>query len=77
MKTLTHPKKAVKSADAAAPIARTHRVALGTNDLYIIRRGGNPEESRLLAGKIIAEAEKRTTGTDSRKLLSAMRNRRA
>lgn len=85
MKTLSHPKKAKKTATDAAKIAsssvsasvtRKHHVTLGATDLYIIRRGGNPEESRKLAGQIIADAEKRTTGTDSKKLLNDMRNRR-
>lgn len=85
MKTLSHPKKATKNATDAAKIAassvpesliRKHHVTLGSRDLYIIRRAGNAEESRKLAGEIIADAENRTTGIDSRKLLKDMRNRR-
>lgn len=85
MKTVSHPKKATKAAADAAKIAvsgaaasmmRKHHVTLGSRDLYIIRRAGDAEESRKLAAEIIADAENRTTGIDSRKLLKDMRNRR-
>lgn len=85
MKTISHPKKATKTAadavkiaasSAAASIMRKHHVTLGSRDLYIIRRVGNAEESRKLATEIIADAENRTIGIDSRKLLRDMRNRR-
>lgn len=82
MKTLSHPKKsekgAAKAAAGGAPesIARKHHIVMAATDMYIIKRRGNADESRRLAGLIIDDAEARTSGIDSKKLLSAMRNRR-
>lgn len=42
----------------------------------IIHKKGDDKAAGLLADKIMEEAEKRTTGVSSRKLLTEMRNKR-
>ncbi|HTD06242.1 hypothetical protein [Undibacterium sp.] len=55
--------------------ARSVQVSAG--EYMVIRRSSeNADEARNLAKRILKEAEARTTGTDSRKFLSNVRNRR-
>ena len=53
-----------------------HTVDVAKEEHVILHKASNYKEAVLLADKILKDAEKRTTGINSKKLLTAMRNNR-